>query len=151
MERLEGNLLQQSFAPRIGNDVLFDPVAAVRCRVDEPKRRNALLDHVDFMNGVSLLFGKIAVPVGDDQTHIARTGGVDARIVDLVQNAVTDREPDAAACGQRGSDAALGARRPTRRQAGRAGRLYCVFACHLPLVLSLKQIISRIRCHDRAA
>ncbi len=135
-ERLEGNLLQQSFAPGIGNDLLLDPVAAVCCSVDEPKGRNALLDHVDFMNGVSLLFGKIAVPIGDDQTHIARTGGIDARIVNFVQDAVTDREPNAAACRKRSSNPTLGARRPAGRQTWRARRFDGISVCHRTSAIS---------------
>ena len=45
---------------------------------------------------------------------------IDARIVDLVEDAVAQREPDATVATDGSADAALGARRPARREAGPA-------------------------------
>ena len=126
LQRLEGDSLQECLALRIGQDLLLDPPLAVAGRVHDPEGGDAFLDHRDRMVAVALFLGEIAVRAGDDEAEIAGTGGVDARPVDLVQDAVAEREPDAAGGGAGGSDAGLGARRPARRQAGLSRR------CHLP-------------------
>src|SRR5947207_15029775 len=100
-ERLEYDLLQQRLPARIAENSFRNAIAAIPCRVDQAKSRNAFLDHGYFMFGVSLLFGKIAVRAGHDQTEVAGTGGIEAGIIDFVQNAVTEGEPDPAACGKR--------------------------------------------------
>ena len=69
---------------------------------------------------VALLFGKEIAAVGDDESHVARAGLVDAGEVDFVQNAVTQREPDFAVLVERRAGARLGAGGPARRNAGPA-------------------------------
>jgi hypothetical protein len=48
------------------------------------------------MIGVSLLLGKEALVIDDDETKIADTGFIGTAIIDLVENSMAQREPDAA-------------------------------------------------------
>ena len=123
LERREGDVLQDDVPARVGDHHLLDPVAALAAGVDEPVGRHALLELLDDAGRVALLLGEEVGAVGDDQPEVARAGHVDARVVDLVQDAVADREPDAALVAGRGPDAALGARRPARRAARPARRV----------------------------
>jgi len=98
------------------------------------EQRNAVLEGGNGMAGVTLLLGEKAVRPADDQAEIAGAGVVDARIVDLVEDAVADREPDAAGRRERGADAALGARGPARGNAGGAGRDGGAGGIHRPVL-----------------
>ena len=62
------------------------------------------------------------MPIGDDETEIAGARVIDARVIDLVENPVAQREPDTAVATDRGTDAAFRARRPARRNARPARR-----------------------------
>ncbi len=121
-QRLEGHLLDQHLAARIGDDLLLDAPAPVLRRVEQVIGRHAVLEHADLVVGVALLLGEIAVRGGDEEAEVARAGGIDARIVDLVEDAVAEREPQPARRRAGGADAHLGARRPARRAAGPARR-----------------------------
>ena len=101
--------------------MLDDAEPAAGVGVDEPERRHAVLQRGDLEVAVALLLGEEAIAVGDDQAEVARARLIDARIVDLVQDAVAEREPDAADRRQRGADAALRAGGPARRYAWPAG------------------------------
>ena len=60
------------------------------------------------MLGVTLLFGKETVVVGDDEAEVARASKVRPLIIDLVENAVAEREPGAAHRRQGRPDAGFG-------------------------------------------
>jgi len=70
---------------------------------------------------IPLFFREERLPVGHDETHVARAGLIEARIVDLVQDPVTGGEPDTAGGTECRADGALPAGRPARRDAGPAG------------------------------
>ena len=63
-----------------------------------------------------------ALAIGNDEAEIADLRNVDARMVDLVNDPAADREPHARGTERTAHDL-LGAARPGRRNAGRAGRL----------------------------
>src|SRR5579871_837488 len=84
--------------------------------------RNAVLERFDCYVAVALLLGEEARAVGHDQAEVANAGLVDAGIIDLIEDAVADGEPDAACVRQSRPDAALGARRPAGRNSWPAWR-----------------------------
>ena len=67
------------------------------------------------------------MPVRDDETEIAGARVIDARVVDLVEDAVAQREPDATVATDGSADAAFRARRPACGEPGpaRGERLNC--------------------------
>ena len=110
-------LLDHHVGAVIGQHMLDDAEPATGVGVDQPERRHAVLQRGDLEVAVALLLGEEAIVAGDDQAEVARAGLIDARIVDLVQDAVAEREPDAADRGQRGADTALRAGGPAWRDA----------------------------------
>lgn len=130
-QRREADFLQQNRMFRIRNDALFDPVGGGG--VDQPVGGHPILERLEAVHGIALFFREIEAGAGDDQSHVSGAGAVEAGIIDLVEDAVADREPDRAGRRKRGSDAALGARRPARRNSGWAQRI-SRRRCHLDLV-----------------
>src|SRR5262249_23687405 len=93
---LEAYMLENDIAARIGKHELFDDIAAVARHVAQREGGHAIIHRPDRTRGVTLLFREIAAAVGDDEAEIARAGIVDTGIVDLVENAVAQREPHTA-------------------------------------------------------
>ena len=124
-ERLESHLLQHDVAIGIGENFLMNAVAAAALGIDQLKYRNARFDGAILEFAIALLFGKEVEAVGDDQSQVASAGLIDARKVDLVKDAVADREPDFTVLVEGSADAGLGARGPARRDAGPAGGVLC--------------------------
>src|SRR6185312_6780751 len=63
-----------------------------------------------------------SLSIGDDDAEIADLRKIDARMIDLVEDAAADREPEPRGT-ERAADHLLGAARPGGRQAGRARRV----------------------------
>ena len=122
LQRAEDDALQHHLAPGIGKDGLVDAEAAVARGVGERETRHALGELAQHAGGIALFLGEIVAPIGDDEAEIAGAGVVDAGIIDLVEDAVAEGEPDPALGRERGADAALGARGPARGNARRARR-----------------------------
>ena len=59
-------------------------------------------------------------PIGHDETEIAGAGVIDTGVVDFVEDAMAQREPDPALSADRGPDAAFRTRRPAGGYAGPA-------------------------------
>lgn len=107
---------------RIAADVLLDPIAAPSTAVQQAKGWDAVLGAANAMRRVSLFLGEEPACIGDDEAEVADASPIDPRIEDFVDDAVTQREPEAALVAERRSDATLGARCPARRDAGPARR-----------------------------
>ena len=116
--RGESDLLQYGVAMGIGQGLLLDAVTTVPADVDQLERRDALGEPVNAGVGVTLLLRKERRAVRDEQPHVAYAGLVDARIIDLVENAVAEREPNVTVGAERRAHADLGARGPSRCGAG---------------------------------
>ena len=108
-ERRELDFLENDVAVGIGEDVLLDAIATVQRGVHQPVSGNAFRQLTDARSGMTLLFGKVVGPVGDEQTLISGAGLIDAREVDLIKNAVAGGEPNLAVQVERGAHAGLGA------------------------------------------
>ena len=80
----------------IGHNLLFDAVAAIAAGVDQPECRHTVGQPVNFRVGVTFLLGEEIRSVRDDQPHVADAGLVNARVIDLVEDSVAQREPDMA-------------------------------------------------------
>ena len=91
-------------------------------RARQAEGGNPVFDTFDNRLAVALDLGEESVPVGDDEPEIADASLVNARIVDFIDDAVTDGEPDAAPLAERCADPVLGARGPTRRNSRRPRR-----------------------------
>src|SRR5690349_8219108 len=123
VERGERNPLQHDIARRIGKHRLFDAIAAVGGDVGERESRYAVINRPNRAARMTLFFREIIAAIGDDEAEIAGAGIIDAWVINLVQDAVAERVPDAAFQLESRSDGALGARGPARRNTGPAGRL----------------------------
>ncbi len=117
----EANPLQHHIPVGVGENFFLDPVSSLQFCVSEFVDWNAIFNRVVLKLAVALLFGEITGAVGDDQALVAGAGLVHSRVVDFVQDAVAEREPYPAVQVERGPDAALGARSPTRRDSRPAG------------------------------
>ncbi len=95
LQRGETDPLQHTVTGRISNDVLLKPVEAVTRRVGDGEGRNAWRVGTGFGQAVALFFGEITFRPRDNEDAIAGTGAVNAWIIDFVENAVAQGEPDA--------------------------------------------------------
>ena len=115
LERHEPHALQRDVAKRIGQHLFLDAIAAVNGRVANLVRRYAERDLRRLGPGIPLFLGEVRSTIGHDEPEVARARAIDARVVDLVENPVTQREPDMAVATDGRPEAALRARRPARR------------------------------------
>lgn len=71
------------------------------------------------MIGIAFFLGEKLRAVGDDQPHVADAGLINARVINLVKNAVAQREPDMALVAECRAHAGLGAGMPGQSGAKR--------------------------------
>ena len=64
------------------------------------------------MKQIALFLVAEGFAVGDEELKVAGVGGIDVRIIDLVDDAVAEREPDAGTAVIRSANAVLDAGRP---------------------------------------
>ena len=91
-------------------------------RARQPESGNPVFDTFDDRLAVALDLGEESIPVGDDEPEVANAGLVNTWIVDLIDDAVTDGEPDSATLAERGPDPVLGARGSPSRNSRPPGR-----------------------------
>ena len=96
IQHLQPDLLQHDVVARVGDDVLDDAEPAAEMGVDDQEGGDAVLQPAGLEAAVALFLGEEAGAVGDDQAEIAGAGLVDPRVVDLVEDAVAEGEPNAA-------------------------------------------------------
>ena len=97
---------------RIGQHMFDDTIAAGRIGIGEPVEQAVAFRIIHFVTQVALLLMAEAFSVGDEQLDITRVGLVDGRIVNFVEDSVTEREPNMAARVISCADALLRAVRP---------------------------------------
>jgi hypothetical protein len=94
--RVKLNLLQHRVPVRIGHNLLFDAVTAITAGVDQLEGRHTIGQPFHFVAGIAFLLGEKLRAVRDDQPHVADAGLVNAGVINLVEDSVAQREPDAA-------------------------------------------------------
>src|SRR5215204_998246 len=124
VQRDEANALEDDVAPGIGQYLPFDAVPAVEGLIADSIGRNTGCHAGSGGAGMALFFREIAVISGDEEAKIAGARVVDARTVNLVQNAMTQGEPDATVAADGCAQTAFRARRPSAGNARPAGRKY---------------------------
>ena len=73
----------------IAENFFVDAIATVEAAVGELIVRDARLVSNVLVGAMALFFGEVAVTVSNDESEIAGAGLIDARKIDLVENAVT--------------------------------------------------------------
>ena len=96
IEHFELGVHEQHRPMRIGEHVLYEPVAALAFRIGQAVEKAIALRVFDQVIQVALFLVAKCFAVADEKLKIARVRLVDARIVDLVDDAVTEREPEPA-------------------------------------------------------
>ena len=81
---------------RIGEDVIYESVATVRLRVRQAVEEAIALRVFDQVIQVALFLVAKRFAITDQKLKVARVRLIDARIVNFVDDAVTEREPKAA-------------------------------------------------------
>ena len=107
-------------AMRIGENVLDQAVAAAGFRIGQAVEDTIPFRVFDPVLQVALLLVAKRFAVADQELKIARVGLVHRRVVDFVDDAVAECEPDPATRMISGAETFLGAGGPTRFDAGRA-------------------------------
>ena len=77
---------------------------------------------------MAFLFGEELATVGDNESEIAGAGLVHAGKIDLIENAMTQREPKPALEAQRSAYAGFGARSPAGFDSGPTRRVTKIIA-----------------------
>ena len=103
---------------RVGDELLGDGVAAAEVGRHDANRQRVGVDVVEVVLEVALFFMEKGFAVGEEQLHVAGLRTVDGGVVDLVERAVGDGEPDAAGGGIGGGDRVFPARSPAGFEAG---------------------------------
>src|ERR1051325_1923631 len=115
---------------RISDDVLDDAVTPAGFRIGQPVIERALFRILDLMLQVAPFFVAEGLAIGDQKLKIAGVRAIHVGIIQLVDDAVAEGEPDAAAGVVSGADAFLGAAGPTRFDPGRAEGVRVVRVFH---------------------
>ena len=131
-------------AARVRDHPIDHPESPTAMGAHQAESGNPVFDTFDDRLAVALDLGEESVPVGDDEPEVADASLVNTWIVDFVDDAVTDGEPDAAALAERCADTVLGARGPTRRNSGPTGR----FDHFVPLKASLTRRRRAVSLHS---
>ena len=83
---------------RVGKHMFHYSVAAVRIGIRETVKEAIALRVFDLMIQVALFFVAKCFAIADEELKIAGVWFIDVRIVNLVDDSVTEREPNAATC-----------------------------------------------------
>src|SRR5205823_1967991 len=97
---------------------LDDPVTAIGLGIRQTVERAVALRVFDPVLQITLLLVAKALAVGDQKLKIPRVGLIDARVVNLVDDAMAQCEPDSATGMIGGAQALLGAGGPARLNTG---------------------------------
>src|SRR5258705_288574 len=81
---------------RVREHVFYDPVAALALRIREPVKEAIALGVFDQVIQVALFLVAKCFAIANEKLKVARVRLIDPRIVNLVDDAVTEREPKAA-------------------------------------------------------
>ena len=97
---------------RIGEHVFYQPVTALALRIGQAVKDAIAFRVFDPVVQVALFLVAKCLAVGDEELKVARVRLIDMRVVNLIDNAVTQREPEPATGVIGRADALFGARSP---------------------------------------
>src|SRR5256885_13049521 len=97
---------------RICQHMFYDPVAALALRICEAVKQAIALRIFDQMVEIALFLVAKCFSITDEKLKVAGVGLIDPRIVNLIDDAVTQREPEAATGMIGGTHAFFCARSP---------------------------------------
>ncbi len=120
VRNLNARMHEQDRGMRIGDDFLDDAVAAVPIGIRKTIQERPFLWVLDEVVEITPFFVAKRLAIGDEKLNVARVGLIDVGVIDLVDDTVRNREPEAAARVISRSDSFLRAPRPARLQARRS-------------------------------
>src|SRR5512143_4011973 len=109
----KASVLQDYVPAGVGPDILFNPKTSLQAAVGEVVARHICSQGLDFRDAIPLYFRKEFLPIGYDHPHVPHAGRVQARVINLVEDAVTDGKPDPAGQVQGCTDSTFCAGSPT--------------------------------------
>src|ERR1035438_9611560 len=107
---------------RIGKHALYQSVAAIGFRIGQAVKEASGLRVLDPVVQVAFFLVAKAFPIGYEELEVARVGLVNMRIIDLIDDAVAQREPEPATGVISRAHALLRARSPAGLNSRRAER-----------------------------
>src|SRR6266404_9359939 len=117
----ELDLLHDDIPVRVRENFFFNAVPLRDLSVGQSKCRNPRLDRSNFKSAVAFFFREKTRTISDDQPQVARASRVHSREINVVEDSMTCREPDAAGSIERGAYASLRARSTAWRNARPTG------------------------------
>src|SRR5882672_5778559 len=99
---------------RIGENMFYQAVTAVGLRICQTVKEGIALRVFDQVIQVALFLVAKCFPIADEKLKVARVRLIDAWIVNLIDDAVTEREPETATGVIGRAHAFFCARSPTR-------------------------------------
>ena len=88
LKRYKPNFLKHYIAIWIGKDFFLDPIPSLYFCIDQFVDRNSGFNRQILKSAMTLLLGKEARTIGNNQSLIASTGLIDAGEIDFIQDAV---------------------------------------------------------------
>ncbi len=116
---------------RIGEDVFYEPVATVGLRIRQPVKEAIAFRVFDQVIQVALFLVAERFTIANEKLKVARVRLIDTWIVNLIDDAVTEREPQAATGMIGRADTFFRARSPARLDSRGARRNVGVATSHL--------------------
>src|SRR5437899_8659493 len=107
---------------RIGEHVFYQTIAAARLRIRETIKEAIALRILDQMIEIAFFLVAKRFSIADEKLKVARVWLIDMRIVNFVDDSVTEREPDTATRMVGRADAFFRTRSPARFDPGRTKR-----------------------------
>jgi hypothetical protein len=113
---------EQDRAVRTGEQVFDQPVAAPALRISQAVQNTIAFRVFDPASEVALFLVAESIAIRDEELKIARVRLIHMRIINLIDDAVAQREPEAATRVISRADALFRARSPAWLDSGRAQR-----------------------------
>src|SRR2546423_1079965 len=103
---------------RIRKHVFDEPVTSPGFRICEPVKKAIALRIINCVDQIAFLLVTKRFSVADEKLKVACVWLIDVRVINLVDDSVTEREPATAAGMVGGADPFFGARSPARLDPG---------------------------------
>ena len=148
LERHKTDALEHHVAPGIGQDLLLNAITTIDSRVSNPISKNTRRYLGRLRTRIPLFLREERLSIGHDETKVARACVIDTWVVDLIEDPVAQREPDAAVAADSGTEAALRTRRPAGRTSRPArGEILCQYLTHRSVLLVSREAIDGPATH----